>query len=972
MGMRKYRLKNFASVVMGVVVLSLLAACAGSPASDPGSRAERGDQRGDQPVVIEQSPNDDREYRFLTLDNDLRVLLVSDTETDKAAASLVVFRGSFDEPDAFPGLAHFLEHMLFIGTEKYPEVDAYQHFIAQNGGASNAYTAGDHTNYFFDIQPEQFPAAMDRFSQFFISPLLDADYVDREKNAVNSEYQMQLRSDNWRSMAVNTVAINPDHPDSRFSIGNLETLDDGVQEALTTFFEQEYSADQMALVALSNQPLDEMEAWIGPMFSQIENRNLGPVSRDEPLYVEGSLPVQLYYQTIKDGYKITYNFPVPATYGYYQKKPDQYISNLLGHEGEGSLYQRLKRAGWIESLAAGVANVDERNGLIVLSIDLTESGYANLERINRLTFRYIELLKKSPPEPWRYAEQARVAELGFRFQEQSSSTGFVYRTAPALMHYPPDDVLVAPYLMSEFDASLIEDFLARLTVDNVIVEIGGPDVPVDSVEPWFKVPYKLVSGPPSSLTAVGVPTGMRAGALQSASATVTAGGELSLPAPNLYLPADLQVLENDDKLPELRYEGPGIALWEDRDTSFGTPRANLFLSLGMEGGIQSAEDLAMASMYRSLVTDALSAEVYPAYLAGLGYGIDVNGLGFELSVSGYSDKQLVLLRTVLGGLTRLEIDPERFSAFKTELLREWGNYRDERPYTQTYGALSYLLLSSRWPPEALIAALENRSVEDLERWRAARMSDFNVQGLYIGNVADLGGRDLVEVLKSELPLRDFQRVAPSVKAISSAWRHQITIDHQDASMVLYLQDPDSDINSRAISALAGQMIKQSYFTSLRTEQQLGYVVSVRAQTIRDRGGLAFIVQSPVASPARLEALTREFLSAELTTVAQMEESEFQRFQSGLIGRLTEKDRNLGQRSRRYWTNLQLGVTTFDTRQRIAAAASILSKDDVLAYLRQLVNRFDQERLIVFNRGRFEDAPQGGTELIDVAGFKNAG
>jgi secreted Zn-dependent insulinase-like peptidase len=104
----------------------------------------------------------------------------------------------------------------------------------------------------------------------------------------------------------------------------------------------------------------------------------------------------------------------------------------------------------------------------------------------------------------------------------------------------------------------------------------------------------------------------------------------------------------------------------------------------------------------------------------------------------------------------------------------------------------------------------------------------------------------------------------------------------------------------------------------------------------------------------------------------MEDDEFLRFQSGLVGQLTEKDRNLADRSQRYWTNLQLGVTTFDTRERIAAAVASLTKADVLAYLSRLLARFDQERLIVFSRGRFEDAPQGGLELIDIASFKSAG
>ena len=132
------------------------------------------------------------------------------------------------------------------------------------------------------------------------------------------------------------------------------------------------------------------------------------------------------------------------------------------------------------------------------------------------------------------------------------------------------------------------------------------------------------------------------------------------------------------------------------------------------------------------------ASVYPAYLAGLSYDLSADGTGFEIQVSGYSDEQLTLLQTVLDRFTTLQVDPERFALFKDELLREWSNYRDERPYSQTYGALGYLLLSSRWPPEALTAALESRSLADLERWRAERLSGFNALALHHGNV---DGRD---------------------------------------------------------------------------------------------------------------------------------------------------------------------------------------------------------------------------------------
>ena len=53
--------------------------------------------------------------------------------------------------------------MLFLGTEKYPDENEYSKFLSQHGGWSNAYTAGDHTNYYFDVSPKHLPGALDRY-----------------------------------------------------------------------------------------------------------------------------------------------------------------------------------------------------------------------------------------------------------------------------------------------------------------------------------------------------------------------------------------------------------------------------------------------------------------------------------------------------------------------------------------------------------------------------------------------------------------------------------------------------------------------------------------------------------------------------------------------------------------------------------------------------------------------------------------
>ena len=94
-----------------------------------------------------QSKSDKREYKYLTLPNKLRVLLISDPEADKSAASMDVGAGSaLDDPRA-KGIAHFCEHMLFMGNEKYPDESEYATYITKNGGMNNAFTALECTNY---------------------------------------------------------------------------------------------------------------------------------------------------------------------------------------------------------------------------------------------------------------------------------------------------------------------------------------------------------------------------------------------------------------------------------------------------------------------------------------------------------------------------------------------------------------------------------------------------------------------------------------------------------------------------------------------------------------------------------------------------------------------------------------------------------------------------------------------------------
>ena len=342
-----------------------------------------------------QSPNDPNQYRFIELDNGLRVILASDPETDKAAASMNVAVGSGNDPKERAGLAHFLEHMLFLGTEKYPEAGEYQQFIRSHGGSHNAFTAFEDTNYFFDVEAEFLEPALDRFAQQFSAPLFTPELVDRERNAVHSEYSSKLKDDGRRLLSVRKAAGNPDHAFSQFAVGNLETLenteDNPLRPDLIRFWEENYSANIMTLAVYGPQPLDELERMVQERFGAIANRNLEPKVHPHPLYDTSRLPEKVTAETLKDNRSMTLSFPIPSQQRYYKSKPAAYVANLLGHEGPGSLFDVLKRAGLVESLSAGTGMDTGEHATLDISMSLTREGLEHQDEIVALAFEYLGL-----------------------------------------------------------------------------------------------------------------------------------------------------------------------------------------------------------------------------------------------------------------------------------------------------------------------------------------------------------------------------------------------------------------------------------------------------------------------------------------------------------------------------------------------------------------------------------------------------
>ena len=903
------------------------------------------------PASVEQpvkSPNDDYRYRLLTLDNDLEVLLISDPDTPKAAAALDVMVGSGDNPPGLGGLAHFLEHMLFLGTDKYPDAAEYGQFIAEHGGSHNAFTSFEHTNYFFEINNASLPEALDRFAQFFIAPRFDLQYVDREKNAVQAEYQMGLKSDGRRGLDVLQEVMNQDHPYSQFSVGSLESLADRpdapIRDELIQFYDTHYSANVMRLVVFGAQSLDELQSLVVPVFSKVPNRAFEHTTIDAPLFAEGSLPMFVEVQPLATQRQLEVSFPTRDYRAQYRIKPEVYLGNLVGHEGEGSLLSRLKAEGLAESLAAG-AGLGWRGGeLFSVSISLTEKGAADPDRVLQLFFGYIDMLRQEGPQGWLYDEQSRVAELAFRYREPGNPMGYVSGLATHMHNYSPRDTLRGPYLMDSYDEPILVELLGQIRPDNALVVLSDKDVTGDRVSQQYQVPYSSRALELERVITLGAPE----------------AAALHLPLPNEFIAEDVSLVELTAQLPKV----PQIALQEGRQTiwfmpddEFRVPKAVTYINFRSPEVGQNVTQAVMAALYTTLLTDTVNELSYPAQLAGLSFDFYKHAQGISLRVGGYNDKQAILLQRLLQDMLSPSFSQQRFDNIRSDMIRSLKNSVTRRPSSQAMQDLTEAVVYGEWGEQAMIAALEKTDLAELEAYIGRFWATATAEALIYGNydaaaVSRLSGMLSTVVLDKPAPVLPELRVLKL--AAGESLQYSVDVPHDDSVVAWYLQGADDTFKDRAATALTAQIMKSGFFQQLRTEQQLGYVVSAFAWSKLDVPALVMLIQSPVADANVVAGAMQEFM---LQVQSELDAAQFERHKTALVSDILRPDKNLRERAEYYWQSIARKQWDFAGRQMLADAVEALTLEQWEAYYQEVFLK-QRHSLQVVAPGRWGIVPEG--------------
>ena len=878
-------------------------------------------------------------FQTLKLKNDLQVLTISDDRFVKSSAALAVMAGSMQNPDEHLGLAHFLEHMLFLGTEEFPKVGDYEDYLNKNGGGHNAYTSIDHTNYFFDINHPAFSGALDRFSRFFVSPTFDPKYVDREKNAVHSEHEKNRKDDSRREYRIQQVISLQEHPFAKFATGDKDTLAKADRAAVMDFYKKKYSSNLMRLVLMSNESPETLKKLAEQYFSDIPNAQLSRPEYSEKVFPEQGLPRKIEVKSIRDHEIMKVSFAIPDETPYWKGKPANMLAHLIGDEGEGSLLSYLKKKGWALSLGTSTwwRSFNVR-------MTLTEAGKENAGEILKALFSYIKLVNEKGLPSYLFEERKVLAEIELDNIEPKSSMSRASDFSASMLYYNADHFLQEHYLFHEFSKKDFEHFLSFLRLDNMQVTLFSRDAKTQKSEEYYGIDYGL-----STLDKK----------FSEELKAITVYPELALPKPNPYIPKKLDLVKSPKVYEPTEEEYKGKAtIFHQIDTDLRIPKASIAFALSSDFIKGDPKTYLTAQLYSLAKRQELNEWGYPARLAGLNYNVSHGNNTVTLEVSGFNENLSVLLEKLIEDkennrrIDRVTLDPELFKKIKNKYKKNLMNTEYDAAYQQLFYESNVLFSTGAIHRSRYRDLVDQITLEMINEFAGAFFKKVAITAYGFGNLEIGQVREVVDYYLKTMSTDTYSR--EDVKKFESRYVslpdghhvHSLRGMNNNNSLYTVYRATPWTIENHAYTEVLSKLVEQPYFTELRTHQQLGYIVAAFGSTGNGFCGLGTLIQSQGTLPLDIFKKSDTFIKTLLEKLkTEIKDADIAPVKAALIAELSRQPNTLNERLSRFSTMASTYHGDFNFYKKLQKYLSEIDAEKLKVFVeKNLVSRQEKTQM----------------------------
>lgn len=395
--------------------------------------------------------NNTREFKLGELKNKIKYCLIHDKELDRSTISISVGVGSIMDPLENQGLAHFLEHMLFLGNGKYKDEKFFDDHLKKFDGYSNAYTDTFETVYYFSCLNKGLDVAIDCFSHFFIDPLFDPDCVAREILAIDSEHNKNIYSEFWRIRQLINNLSKEDSPINKFTTGNKDTFKENIRDEMIKFYNKYYTSDNITISIISNESIDELEKFM-KFFSKIPIKNHQPVKDiiKKPFMKKNPFSYQLIPSSNINELLLIYE--IDFLFNDWENMYYDIFTNLINSENVNSLKYNLIKNNLISKMSSYA--LDE--GFILINFNLIKMNKENIEKVLGYYNNFLNYLKNLGKEIWEniYNFNKNKRQVLYDYGSKNDSEDTVISTSNNLHYYPKKYIYSANQLIFEKDFNI--------------------------------------------------------------------------------------------------------------------------------------------------------------------------------------------------------------------------------------------------------------------------------------------------------------------------------------------------------------------------------------------------------------------------------------------------------------------------------------------------------------------------------------
>jgi insulysin len=359
--------------------------------------------------------------------------------------------------------------------------------------------------------------------------------------------------------------------------------------------------------------------------------------------------------------------------------------------------------------------------------------------------------------------------------------------------------------------------------------------------------------------------------------------------------------------------------------------------------IDSPERSVLSNLWAEVATELCNEFAYAASQAGLHCGFQSHRSGVEIDVSGYNDKASVLLQRICRTVTdelpkQLSENVELFGRIRDKLEQKYSAVLVAQPYQHAGHAADLCLeVGSKWPIHDRLVSLQAMTAEDLLHFSKYLLSRFQLEVLVHGNVTASEALQLTNIVleawEPKPPLHVSSQRVVQLPAAESIYRSPGWNDQDDNSCVINLWEIGQvDTKTNAILSLVRHLVREPAFNTLRTEEQLGYIVFTNVKTSgNDIKSLMFLIQSDAYDPIHMDERIEAFLVLFRTKLVSMSADEFRGNVDAVCEQLLEIHKNLGEESSQHWSVITNRSYRFHRLREIAAAARRVSRQEALQF-----------------------------------------